>query len=234
MDEVFASDEKIEIVNPKNGKTQKIELEEAANKLEDYLEICSLVNNLDIDDADYSELTEKEQKRAIELYNETGIEGVISLYEKNRNNNIEKARTARQLIFIRDYFGGEWIEKNGLNIAKALLTKTIQTGVIENYGTFNPLEYNVVEIPNGNEQSLFMVKINDPVSSASDDVMITPIACGEYAQALLLSKKINTVDEQSLTQEEKQMLIEHTLRVVKKCINKDIDNVYGITYTHKK
>ena len=92
----------------------------------------------------------------------------------------------------------------------------------------------MVEIPNGNEQSLFMVKINDPVSSASDDVMITPIACGEYTQALLLSKKINTVDEQSLTQEEKQMLIEHTLRVVKKCINKDIDNVYGITYTHKK
>ena len=234
MDEVFASDEKIEIVNPKNGKTQKIELEEAANKLEDYLEICSLINNLDIDDADYSELTEKEQKKAIELYNETGIEGVISLYEKNRNNNIEKARTARQLIFIRDYFGGEWIEKNGLNIAKALLTKTIQTGVIENYGTFNPLEYNVVEIPNENEQSLFMVKINDPVSSASDDVMITPITCGEYAQALLLSKKLNTVDEQLLTQEEKQMLIEHTLRVVKKCINKDIDNVYGITYTHKK
>lgn len=233
MDDVFASDERIEIFNPRTGKKQKIQLEEASNKLEDYIEICKLINSLNINEEDYVELTDAERKAAIALYNDKGIEGVISLYKRSSGNAIERARTARQLIFIRDYFGGEWLDRNGIKIVKTLLTKTIQTGAIENYGTFSPLEYNVVEIPSQNEFPYFAVTINDPVSGAKDDVIFTPIACGEYAQAILLSRKLNEVDEKNMTPQEKQRLIEHTLRVIKKCINKDIENFHGVTYTKK-
>jgi hypothetical protein len=231
MDEVFASDETIQIYNPRTGKTQKMQLEDAVNKLEDYIEITKLINSLNIDEEDYVELTEKERRQAIELYNEKGIEGVVALYKRSNGNNIEKARTARQLIFIRDYFGGEWIEKNGFKIVKALLEKTIQTGAIENYGTFNPLEYNVVEIPSENEFPYFAVTINDNVSGAQDEVFFTPIACGEYAQAMLLYRKLVEIDEKNLTPQEQQNLIEHTLRIIKKCINKDVENFHGVTYT---
>lgn len=231
MDEVFASDERIEIYNPRTGKRQKIQLEDAVNQLEDYLEITRLINSLNIDESEYVELTDKERRAAIELYNDKGIEGVVSLYKRSQGNNIERARTARQLIFIRDYFGGAWLERNGLNIVRALLTKTIQTGAIENYGTFSPLEYNVVQIPSENEFPFFAVTINDPVSGAKDDVIFTPIACGEYAQAILLSRKLAEVDEKNMTPQEQQRLIEHTLRIIKKCINKDIENVCGVTYT---
>ena len=66
-----------------------------------------------------TELSESRYKHTI------GVEYTAASLAMKYQYNIEKARTARQLIFIRDYFGGEWIEKNGLNIAKALLTKTI-------------------------------------------------------------------------------------------------------------
>lgn len=233
MDDVFAGDETIKIVNPKNGKTQKIQLEEAVNRLEDYLEVTRLINDLDIEETEYVELTDKEKKEAIKLYEEKGIEGVVSLYKNNKGNTIERARTARQLIFIKEYFGGDYIEQNGMMIAREILTKTIQTGAIENYGTFGPLEYGVVSIPQENEFPYFGVNINDPVSGATDRVVFTPIACGEYAQAVLLQRKLNQVDDSKLSEEERQQIIEHTLRVVKKCLNKEVKDFEGITYTKK-
>lgn len=233
MDDVFASDETIEIVNPKNGKIQKIQLEDAINKLEDYVEICSLIDELNIDNLEYAELTEKEKKAAIALYEKEGINGLIELYKTNTSNPIEKARTARQLIFIRDHFGGAWIEQNGLKVAEAVLEKTIQTAVIEHYGTFKPTEYNVVEIPSDNEFPCFLVTIKDPISGATDDFIFTPIAAGEYAQAILMLRDLRATDGSKLSEQEKLQKIEHTLRLVKRCLNKDIDDCLGVTYTKK-
>ena len=233
MDDVFASDEEITIVNPKNGKQQKIQLEDAIDKLEDYVEICTLIDSLNINELDYVELTDKEAKAAIDLYNEKGIEGVISLYKNNKGNSIERARTARQLIFIRDYFGGEWLNQNGLHIVESVLEKTIQTAAIENYGTFSPLEYGVATIPEENEYPYFTVELTDPVSGASDNVFFTPIACGEYAQAMLTLRDLKSTDQERLTQTEKLDKIKHGLRIIKKCLNKEVEDFHGITYTKK-
>ncbi len=233
MDDVFASDEKITIVNPQNGKEQKIQLEDAIDRLEDYVEICTLIDRLNIDEEDYEELSKKEKQAAIELYDEKGIEGVISLYKNNKGNSIDKARTARQLIFIRDYCGGEWLDANGLKIIEAVLEKTIKTAAIENYGTFGPLEYDVVSIPEGNEFPYFSVDINDPVSGAKDNLVFTPITCGEYAQAVLTYRDLKSTDQDQLSQEEKLDKIRHGLRIVKKCLNKEVEDIHGVTYTKK-
>lgn len=231
MDDVFASDEKITVVNPKNGKEQKIQLEDAINKLEDYVEICKLIDELKITDADYTELTDIEKKNAKALYEEDGVNGLVELYKDNTANPIEKARTARQLAFIRDYYGGDWIEKNGLSVVTAILEKTIQTAAIENYGTFKPTEYGVVQIPSENEFPYFLVTIKDPVSGATDDVVFTPIAAGEYAQAILLLRNLRETDNSKLTDKERLQKIEHTIRVIKKCLGKEVEDVLGVTYT---
>lgn len=231
MDDVFASDEKITVVNPKNGQEQKIQLEDAINKLEDYVEICKLIDDLKITDADYTELTEKEKKTAKALYEKDGVDGLVELYKDNTANPIEKARTARQLAFIRDYYGGDWIEKNGLSVVTAILEKTIQTAAIENYGTFKPTEYGVVQIPSENEFPYFLVTIKDPVSGATDDVVFTPIAAGEYAQAILLLRDLRETDNSKLTDKERLQKIEHTIRVIKKCLGKEVEDVFGVTYT---
>lgn len=231
MDDVFASDEKITVVNPKNGKEQKIQLEDAINKLEDYVEICKLIDELKITDADYTELTDNEKKNAKALYEEDGVNGLVELYKDNTANPIEKARTARQLAFIRDYYGGDWIEKNGLSVVTAILEKTIQTAAIENYGTFKPTEYGVVQIPSENEFPYFLVTIKDPVSGATDDVVFTPIAAGEYAQAILLLRNLRETDNSKLTDKERLQKIEHTIRVIKKCLGKEVEDVLGVTYT---
>lgn len=231
MDDVFASDEKIEVINPETGKKQKIQLEDAINKLEDYVEICSLIDELKIDETDYVELTDKEKKAAIALFKEDGIDGLVELYKDNKANPIERARTARQLAFIRDYFGGDWIEENGLAVVTAILEKTIQTAAIEHYGTFKPTEYDVVQIPSENESPYFLVTIKDPVSGATDDVFFTPIAAGEYAQAMLLLRDLKDTDNNKLTDQERLQKIEHTLRIIKKCLGKEVEDVFGVTYT---
>ena len=231
MDDVFASDEKITVVNPKNGQEQKIQLEDAINKLEDYVEICKLIDELKITDADYTELTDNEKKNAKALYEEDGVNGLVELYKDNTANPIEKARTARQLAFIRDYYGGDWIEKNGLSVVTAILEKTIQTAAIENYGTFKPTEYGVVQIPSENEFPYFLVTIKDPVSGATDDVVFTPIAAGEYAQAILLLRNLRETDNSKLTDKERLQKIEHTIRVIKKCLGKEVEDMLGVTYT---
>lgn len=231
MDDVFASDEKIEVINPETGKKQKIQLEDAINKLEDYVEICSLIDELKIDETDYVELTDKEKKAAIALFKEDGIDGLVELYKDNKANPIERARTARQLAFIRDYFGGDWIEENGLAVVTAILEKTIQTAAIEHYGTFKPTEYDVVQIPSENEFPYFAVTIKDPVSGATDDVVFTPIAAGEYAQAMLLLRDLKDTDNNKLTDQERLQKIEHTLRIIKKCLGKEVEDVFGVTYT---
>ncbi len=233
MDDVFASDEKIEVINPQTGKKQKIQLEDAINKLEDYVEICALIDELRIDETDYVELTDKEKKAAIALFKEDGIEGLIELYKDNKANPIERARTARQLAFIRDYFGGDWIEQNGLAVVTAILEKTIQTAAIENYGTFKPNEYSVVQIPSENEFPYFLVTIKDPVSGATDDVVFTPIAAGEYAQAILLLRDLRETDNSKLTDQERLQKIEHALRIIKKCLGKEVEDVFGVTYTKR-
>ena len=231
MDDVFASDEKIEVINPETGKKQKIQLEDAINKLEDYVEICALIDELRIKETDYVELTDKEKKAAIALFKEDGIDGLIELYKDNNANPIERARTARQLAFIRDYFGGDWIEQNGLSVVTAILEKTIQTAAIEHYGTFNPTEYGVVQIPSENEFPYFLVTIKDLVSGATDDVVFTPIAAGEYAQAMLLLRDLKDTDNSKLTDQERLQKIEHTLRIIKKCLGKEVEDFYGVTYT---
>lgn len=229
MDDVFASDEKIEVIS--NGKTKKVQLEDAVNKLEDLTEICTLISKLKLDETDYPELTDKEKKAAIALYEELGIEGVIEAYKESSVNSIEKARAARQLLYIREYVGGDWLDDNGLNIAIALLEKTIKTAAIEHYGTFDALEYGVVDIPEANQYPFFTVGITDPVSGAKDSVTFTPIAAGEYAQAILTLRDLKDTDASKLTQQEKLNKIRHALRIVRKCLGKEVEDVLGITYT---
>lgn len=233
MDDVFASDEKIEVINPKTEKTQKIQLEDAINKLEDYVGICKLIDDLRLEEAEYTELNDKEKKAAIALYEKGGLDALVELYKDNTSNPIEKARTARQLMFIRDHFGGAWIEKNGLKVTTAILEKTIKTAAIEKYGTFKPTEYDVVEIPSENKYPFFLVEIKDPVSGATDNVVFTPIMAGEYAQAMLTLRDLQSTDGSKLSEQEKLDKIQHALRIIRKCLGKEVEDFYGITYTKK-
>ena len=233
MDDVFASDEKITVVNPKKDKEQKIQLEDAVNKLEELTEICTLISRLKLDESEHTQLTDKEKKAAIASYEEFGIEAIIEAYKEASKNPIEKARAARQLLFIREYIGGDWLDKNGINVATALLDKTIKTAALENYGVFGATEYEVVTIPSENEYPYFAVTIKDPVSGATDNVVFTPILAGEYAQAMLMLRDLQDTDNSKLTQEERLAKINHTLRLVKKCLGKEVEDFYGITYTKK-
>lgn len=233
MDDVFTSDEQIEVVNPESGKTEKIQLEDATNKLEDYVAICKLIDDLKIKDVKYSELKDHEKEAAISLYEEDGIDGLIELYKDNTSNPIEKARTARQLMFIRDHFGGAWIKQNGLKVAENLLEKTIQTAAIEHYGTFEPSEYGVVEIPSDNEFPYFLVTLKDPVSGATDDVIFTPVVAGEYTEAMLMLRELRSLDGSKLSEQEKLAKIQKAINIVRRCLGKEVEDICGITYTKK-
>lgn len=232
MDELFKSDATITIKSMKNGKDQKVQLEDAVDKLEDLSKVCTLISRLNLDDADYPELTDKEKKKAIALYEENGIEAIIDAYKDNRFNTIEKARAARQLLYIREYVGGDWLDANGLKVAEELLEKTIKTAAIENYGTFGASEYDVAQISEDSDYP-FTVVLKDPVSGAADSVVFTPIFAGEYAQAMLMLRDLNETDNDKLTHEERLQKINHTLRLVRKCLGKEVEDVFGITYTKK-
>lgn len=109
----------------------------------------------------------------------------------------------------------------------------LQTGAIETYGTFNPLEYNAASIKTENEFPYFNVTLHDQVSGASDDVFFTPVICGEYAESILYLRALNELNQEELSSKEILDYTKESLRLVKKCLNKEVNNFYGVTYTKK-
>lgn len=230
MDDVFASDETIEIINPISGETEVWQLEDAVDKLENLIEANKAIKDLKLDETDYVALSDEEIAELLVEFEEKShyIEPFIAQY-KHAKNDIEKARAARNLIFLKGYLGGDWVTVNGINVSRALLNKVVQTGTIDAYGTFEPLEYSVASV--SGDKLDFKGYITDPISGKEDSVFFTPVLAGEYAKASYLAKEANELSGVYMSPDEIEEFSGKAINTSKRCLSNEIKTLGPITYT---
>ncbi len=228
FDDVLALDETVGVTNISTGEVEQIQVEDAIRMLEEKANTLETLKSISITEKDLIELTDESKQATIDFYNENGIDAIIELYNDDENNTIEKARIAQQLLYIEEY-DKAWLKENGIPLSNSILTRVISAGAIDAYGTFEPIDYKVCEFDTVNRGAIKEVLLNDPVSGATDKIVLLPVLAEEYNEAYAKLQLISTKKE--FTEDETLLMVNETLNVTKRCINKELVKGNVFTYT---
>lgn len=230
LDEILDLDETIGVTNIETGEIEKVQVEDAITLLEEKISVDKKIDELNINTTGLNELPEDAKKKTLQFLNENGLDAIIELYNDKDNTKIDKARIAQQLIFIREN-NNEWLKENGIPVSQSILTRVLSAGAISSYGTFTPEEYNVCNFDTDLDSHIKEIVLKDPVSGEQDKIVLLPILSDEYYKAYrtlqLLTVKKDFNDNQVIE------MVNNTLNISKRCINKEIKQDGIITYTKK-
>ena len=228
FDEILDLDETVGIRNLETGEIEQIQVEEAIKLLEEKVDISEKIKDLKITNTELNELDDEAKKKTNKFLNENGIDTIIELYNDDKNTKIDKARIAQQILYIEKN-NNEWLKENGIPISSSLLTRILSAGAIDSYGTFTPEEYNVCKFDSKIDDHIKEITLVDPISGAKDKIVLYPIVSEEYYKAY---KELQFItNKKEFKDDEITTVINDTLNLSKRCINKELDNDGLFTYT---
>ena len=230
FDEILDLDETIGIKNVETGEIEKVQVEDAIKILEEKASIDEKIADLKIKNDDLNELPEESKKATLKFLNENGIDAIIELYNDKNNTKIDKARIAQQLLYIKES-NAEWLKENGAPVSISILTRVLSAGSIDAYGTFTPEEYTVCNFDSKIDDHIKEITLVDPVSGEKDKIVLLPIVAEEYYKAY---KELQFItNKKEIKEDEVLEIVNDTLNLSKRCINKQLDQDGIITYTKK-
>ena len=164
IDEIMDMNEEIRIKLPNQEELEKIDLLNAMNTLEEYInleneidDIKKIRTNKELDDIRKEEIHEMTYEQKLEL---------ISLYENGDLKDVEKARIAMDIKYIKEYIK-KWLDENANPILESII-KRIFKGAACQVSGLEPEKYKDCTIYYDREFFLTSsVTVNDDESNTS-------------------------------------------------------------------